>query len=205
VRAPGLWSDSWSCPEHGPVAPLHPGVVASPSALSQIAARSRVPLWLPWPLPQGWLASGARYAGDDHSGAVATVLALSGPNPIVLDIDDPLAGDLLVVAEQPGVGLAAHLAGVAGVDPGDVAKGRSDAHLVAAGHETPMWSFAIGREDDGTAGVAYVGEALGEWLWVLAWPRPASAVLLEKFQLMDLRDPTHSLPLPYGALCPRLA
>ncbi len=55
------------------------------------------------------------------------------------------------------------------------------------------------------AGVAYVGEALGEWLWVLAWPRPASAVLLQQFSLLDLRDPEHAYPLPFGALTPRLS
>jgi hypothetical protein len=205
VRPPGLWSDAWTCAEHGAVAPLHPAVVGSDEALIQTAARSQVPLWLPWPLPQGWLVSGLRHAGDEHSGPVATVLALSGPNPIVLDAHDALAADLLLVAEQPGVGLAAHLAGLDGIDPGTaLASGPSDAKLVVAGHETPMWSFAFGDDEDDTAGVAYVGEALGEWLWVLLWPRPASAVLLEHFALLDLRDPQHAYTLPYGALSPRL-
>ncbi|MFN8082095.1 MAG: DUF6758 family protein [Kineosporiaceae bacterium] len=207
VRAPGLWSDAWSCPDHGAVAPVHPAIVGSDPALAQVAARSQVPLWLPWPLPRGWLVSGVQHAGDEHSGPVATALALSGPNPLVLDEDDALAADLVVVAEQPGVGFAARLAGLAGLDPGPtIAAKPSDAHLVAAGHQTPMWSFAIGPDDpsDTRAGVVYVGEALGEWLWVITWPRPATAVLLEHFALVDLRDPHHTYALPYGALTPRL-
>ncbi len=208
VRPPGLWSDAWTCAEHGAVAPLHPPMVGSDEALIQTAARSQVPIWLPWPLPAGWLVSGLRYAGDEHSGPVATVLALSGPNPIVPDADDVLSGDPLLDAEQPVFGLAAHPGRAAGDRSGAaLAAKASDAHLVVAGHATPMWSFAIGPQevDAPDAGVAYVGEALGEWLWVLAWPRPASAVLLQQFSLLDLRDPEHAYPLPFGALTPRLS
>ncbi len=185
--------------------------------MAQVARRSQVPLWLPWPLPRGWLVSGLRHAGDDHTGPVATVLAVSGPNPMVLDDADALDADLLIVAEQPGVGLAAHLAGLDGVDPGEAfATKAPDAHLEVAGHATPMWSFAIGgthadadpgrpaARSDSSAGVAYVGEALGEWLWVLAWPRRACAVLLEPLSLVDLRSPAHVFDLPFGALTPRL-
>ncbi|MBL8931975.1 MAG: hypothetical protein JNL54_17835 [Kineosporiaceae bacterium] len=207
VRPPGLWSDAWTCAEHGAIAPVHAPVMPSDPALSQIARRSQVPLWLPWPLPRGWLVSGVQYAGDDHSGPVATALALSGPNPLVIEVGDALSADLVVVAEQPGVGFAARLAGLPGLDPGPtLAAHPSDAHLEAAGHATPMWSFAIGPEDpgDARAGVAYVGEALGEWLWVITWPRPATAVLLDHFTLVDLRDPHHVYDLPYGALSPRL-
>lgn len=182
-------------------------MVASDQALAQIASRSQVPLWLPWPLPSGWLITGVRFAGDEHSGPVATVLALSGPNPLVLDTDDILSADLLLIAEQPGVGLAAHLAGLDTVDPGEaVAAGRPEAKLVAAGHETPMWSVSTERQGriDLEPMAAYVGEALGVWLWALTWPQAGAAVLMEQFALVDLRDPEHAYPLPFGALSPRL-
>jgi hypothetical protein len=205
VRPPGLWSDSFICPDHGAVAPLRPAVVGSDQTLAQVAARSQVPLWLPWPLPAGWLVTGVRSAGGEHTGPVATVLAVSGPNPIVLDDADPLAADALFVAEQPGVGLAAHLAGLRDLDPGAaLASGQPDAYLVVMGHETPMWSFAIGEDGGADAGVAYVGEARGDWLWVLTWPRPAFAVLLEQFTLVDLREPAHTYDIGFGALSPRL-
>lgn len=207
ARRPGLWTDSWTCPDHGAIAPLHAALPASDQALGQIAARSQVPVWLPWPLPIGWLVTGIRYAGDEHSGPVATVLSLSGPNPLVLDTDDVLSADLLLIAEQPGVGLAAHLAGLDTVDPGEaVAAGPPAAKLAAAGHETPMWVVPTERADliDLEPVAAYVGEALGVWLWALAWPQAAAAVLMEQFALVDLRDPEHAYPLPFGALSPRL-
>lgn len=207
MRPPGLWTDAWTCAEHGAVAPLHPAVLASDEALHGAADRCHVPLWIPWPPPPGWVFSGLRLAGDDHSGTVASVVALSGSNP--LPEADPrsmleLTGaDLLLIAEQPGVGLGAHLAGLRGVDPGArIAEtaSREVAHLklVAAGHEAPLWSVEVPEC------AAYVGEAAGVWLWALLWPVHAAAVLLEPFELIDARDPGLELNLPFGALSPRL-
>ncbi len=183
---------------HGPVRPLHAPVVATDDVLRRLGAQTQVPLWMPWPLPAGWLVSGVRTAGDAHSGTVATVLACSGPNPLPSGEVDRQA-DLLLVAEQPGVGLGAHLAGLPDIDPGHaVGEGPPHLKLAAAGHPTPLWAVAV----DGVT--AYVGEAAGVWLWVLVWPENAAAVLLETFDLVDLRDPAHLLDVPYGALSPRL-
>lgn len=196
TRPPGLWSDAWTCPAHGEVRPLHPPVVATAEAVAALAAQSDVPLWLPQPLPPGWLVTGVRTAGDPHSGTVATVLACSGPNP--LPVGDR-AADLLLVAEAPGVGLGAHLAGLPDVDPGAAcADGPPHLKLVADGHPTPLWAV-------GAAGVvAYVGEAAGVWLWALVWPDSAGAVLLEHFDLVDLRHPGRTVEASFGALSPRL-
>jgi len=200
VRPPGLWSDAWTCPVHGGVAPLHPAVAPSPEVLRQTGLRSQVPLWMPWPVPSGWLLSGLRVAGDEHSGPVAAVLALSGPNPLVVDPLDPRSADVVLVSEQPGVGLAERLAGLGGLDPGDVdARGAPDLKLSVGGHDTPMWAL----DTDGAV-AAYVGEAAGIWLWAIAWPQTALAVLLEQFELRDVRD-IETLPdLPFGAMSPRL-
>lgn len=156
-------------------------------------------MWLPWPLPSGWLISGLRVAGDEHTGHVAVVVACSGPNPLPPPPDDRSA-DLLFVAEQPGVGLAARLAGLPDIDPGAaVGQGSPHLKLVAAGHDAPLWAVAV----DGAA--AYVGEAAGMWLWALVWPSAAAVVLLERFELRDARDLglLPELPPP-GALSPRL-
>jgi len=199
TRPPGLWSDGWTCPVHGRVSPLRPPVVGSDDVLRQVGATSGVPLWMPWPLPAGWLVSGVRTAGDDHSGTVATVLACSGPNPLPFGGVVDRQADLLLVAESPGVGLGAHLAGLNDVDPGAaVGVGSPHLKLTADGHDTPLWTLPV----DGL--VAYVGEASGVWLWALVWPQSAGAVLLETFELVDLRDPGHLLDVPYGALSPRL-
>ncbi|MFN8075890.1 MAG: DUF6758 family protein [Kineosporiaceae bacterium] len=206
ARPPGLWSDVWSCAEHGEVAPLHAAVAASPEALRAGAARSQVPVWLPWPLPQGWLATGLMLAGDEHTGPRAAVVACSGPNPLPPSLhDDPeeapasRVAELLLVAEQPGIGLAAHLAGLDGVDAGAaVGGGGPHMKLHAAGHDVPLWCAGA----DGCA--AYVGEADGVWLWALIWPSRAAAVMMEDFSLVDLRDPGYTLDIPCGALSPRL-
>ena len=206
VRRPGLWSDHWSCTEHGPVTPLHPPAPASPELLTRLGAASRVPLWVPWPLPVGWLLTGVRYAGDDHTGPVATVLSVSGPHPLGLvprsgddvEVVQPCA-DLLVVAEQPGVGLGARFAGLSDVDPGETAAtGAAHLKLSAAGHDVPLWNVPAVEM------AAYVGEAAGVWLWVLVWPVATGAVVLEDFALRDLCDPTNHLDMPVGALSPRL-
>ena len=77
--------------------------------------------------------------------------------------------------------------------------GRPSLRLCVAGHDSPLWGVEVGDA------AAYVGEAAGVWLWVIAWPLPAAAVLLERFELRDLRDPGHVLDLRFGALSPRMA
>jgi hypothetical protein len=67
---------------------------------------------MPWPLPVGWLFTGVAYAGDDRHGGRATAVACSGPGPL------GGMGELILVAEELGVGLGARYAGVDGPDPG---------------------------------------------------------------------------------------
>ena len=52
--------------------------------------------------------------------------------------------------------------------------------------------------------VAYVGEALGYWLWAVLWPDTAGLVVQDHMSLVDLRDSGHPLDLPFGAPSPRL-
>lgn len=187
---------------HGAVVPVHPAVAPSPDAIRRLARETGVPLWLPWPLPEGWLVSGLRWAGDETGAPAAAVLAVSGPNPLP-EADEELAADLLLVAEQPGVGLGASLAGLDAYDAGDMLRGaveQEPAHfkIEADGHDVPMWSVPA------AGGVGFVGEAAGVWLWLLAWPGSAAAVLLTRFALVDLRSPGHTFDIPCGALTPRL-
>jgi hypothetical protein len=199
LRAPGLMSSAWLCERHGPVAPLHvPGQSITTESVPWLAKQSRVPLWLPWPLPLGWLPSGMLHAGDDRTGARATVVALSGPAPL------GGAGDLLLVAEEPGVGLGARYAGLPGTDAGPDAPYLSEstaphARVQAAGHPTALWNVDAAADRS-----VYVGEALGHWLWVVMWPETAGLMLLDHFVVVDLRDSGHDLDLPGGAPSPRL-
>lgn len=182
------------------MAPLYPPIPASADAVRHVARRAQVPVWLPWPLPTAWLVTGLRHAGDDAHGPVATVLACSGPNPLPTLPRSGHAADLLLVAEQPGVGLGARLAGLDHVDPGaTVVTGPPHAKVHASGHPLPLWNVPV-RPDL----AAYVGEAAGVWLWALLWPHSAGALLLEDLSLVDARDPGHPLDPPVGALTPRL-
>ncbi|HEY3605467.1 MAG TPA: DUF6758 family protein, partial [Sporichthyaceae bacterium] len=99
VREPGIWSNAWRCERDGDVDPVTPPVLPSHEQLAAVLPAARIPFWLPWPLPTGWLATGLSWAGDERTGARAALLACGGPSP--------LGGyaELVVIAEEPGVGL----------------------------------------------------------------------------------------------------
>lgn len=112
--------------------------------LRQIAAQSSVPLWVPYPPPPGWLVTGVRWAGGDRTGPVATVVACSGPHPLPTSMWDGeqaiRTAELLLVAEEPGVGLGARLAGLPSVDPGGaIGIGAPAIKLRADRHDVPLW------------------------------------------------------------------
>jgi hypothetical protein len=142
--------------------------------------------------------TGVGWAGDDRDGVCATAVACSGPAPVG---EGP--ADVVLIAEEPGVGLGQRFAGLPGLDPGahlaDVLE-RTAAHakVKAAGHPTGLW--AIATRDDRSA---YVGEAKGLWLYAVAWPASAGYLLAEHVVLHDLTD---WLPaeLVYGAPSPYL-
>ena len=117
LQSPGLWSSDWVCDQHGAVAPLQPAVQPTAEALRQLASVSQVPVWCPWPLPKGWLVTGLAQAGDERTGARASAVACSGPAPL------GGVGELVLIAEEPGIGLGAHLGGLEGPDPGAVLTG----------------------------------------------------------------------------------
>lgn len=195
VRAPNYWSSDWTCPVHGAVLPLQPPKGPSSQGLKGALRDARVPLWVPWPLPLSWLVTGFADAGDERSGSRACVVALSGPALL----SGP--ADMLLIAEELGVGLGAYVAGLDGPDPGGVFDA-SPPHAKAAirGHPVPLWAIPNAPEDR----AVYVGEALGHWLWAVLWPSDAGLLLLEELNLRDLRDSDMEPDLPYGAMCPRL-
>jgi hypothetical protein len=199
VREPGLASSEWQCATCGPIVPMHVAAHVGADVIKSVtdrisAGRERIPLWCPWPLPPGWLVTGVGWAGDDHDGVQATAVACSGPTPI-----SGGPADVILVAEQLGIGLGNRLAGI---DPGfsfvETANQFVHARVKADGRDTPMWSVA-GAPDR----VAYIGEARGIWLYAVAWPQDAGYVLSEHIVLHDLTD---WLPpeLVFGATSPYL-
>ena len=193
LSEPSVWHSAWQCARHGAVQPLRPAHVPSVEGLTGLLKAAAVPVWLPWPIPVSWLVTGFTGAGDDRSGTRGCVVALSGPNPV----GGP--GEMLVVSEEPGLGLGAGLAGLAGPDPGEgFAAGLPHALVQFGHHEFPLWSV----ESPGAA--VFAGEVLANWLWIILWPDTAGTLLLENLSLRDLRDPGQDLDVPFGALSPRL-
>jgi hypothetical protein len=203
-----VWSSAWRCDLHGEIHPLRPALRPSRDGLASLLNDAKVPVWLPWPLPLGWLVSGFAGAGDERTGARGTAVALSGPNPV----GGP--ADLLVVAEEPGIGLGAGLAGLPGPDPGDgFTAGKPHATVRVAHHEAPLWLVESdrpvepGRLVESDQAAVFAGEVGGDWLWVLLWPSSAGVMLVEPLPLRDLRDLRDQgldMDLPFGATSTRL-
>ncbi len=195
LRAPGFWSSAWQCDRHGEVHPFHLAPTPTFAALERLVGDARVPVWMPHPLPLGWTITGIGGAGDDRTGVRGTVVAISGPHP------QGGPADMVLIAEEPGVGLGARFAGLAGTDPGAEPNGAPDAKVEAAGHPTALWRTATG--DGGCC--SYAGEAKGLWLWTVVWPDDCLNVV-SGLSLEDLRDGTvPELDLVFGAAMPRLS
>ena len=203
MRPPDLMHTEWRCDRCGPGPPLHlPAHINADVLRSVVATLSRdprpLPLWCPWPLPDGWTVTGVGWVGDDRSGARASVLAAAGPTPLT---GGP--ADLLLVAELPGTGLANRYAGLGGPDPGPLlteAMAGQPAHAKPRldRRPTPLWSVPSAPECS-----TYVGEARGLWLIAVTWPPNAGYLLVEDVTLQDLVD---YLPpeLVFGAPTTRL-
>lgn len=194
LRAPGFWSSAWQCERHGDVHPFHVAPVPTLPAIERLVADSRVPVWVPRPLPYDWTVTGIGRAGDERTGVVASLVAVSGPHPRGGGV-----ADLLLIAEEPGIGLGARFAGLAGTDPGSSPDGPPDYKIEAAGHPTALWRTATGDSV-----CALVGESKACWLWSVVFPEDAGRVL-DGVVLHDLRDGGHpELELVFGAQTPRL-
>jgi hypothetical protein len=198
-------NSEWRCDVDGPVLPLHVAEHINAQILESSVAKvrahdlgSHTPVWCLWPLLPGWTVTGVGWAGDDRSGVRATVLACSGPAPL-----NRGPADVVLVAEEPGVGLGARFAGIPGPDPGPFLESARDgapahAKVRAAGWPTPLWS--VKSADDRSA---YVGEAMGMWLYAVAWPASAGYVVAEDLSLCNLVDLLPS-ELVFGAPSPIL-
>lgn len=187
------------CQRHGAVYPLQPAALPGVEPIRQLLTRAEVPAWLPWPLPENWLVTGAVDAVDASGAGRAVAVACSGPNPC-----DAGPADLVLVAEEPGIGLGAGFAGLDGPDAGTrPIRGAPHAKLTVGGHPAPLWCVP------GSPGAAdravFVGEALGRWLWAVLWPASAGHLMYDSLNLTDLRELGEEVRmLPFGAVSPRL-
>lgn len=135
-----------------------------------LARTSGFPTYLPWPLPQGWRVSGFEAPGSPGR-TRGTVVALEGLSP------DDGGVSLAVVAEEPGCGLGAAVAGTVWSDPGvDIGDRPADARVRVGSSTAPLWTISTHLGSGELDRSVLAGEADGRWLWLVL--RPASAVLM---------------------------
>lgn len=189
LTPPSMWSSAWECPAHGAVPPIRPYPRPSADWTRHVAEASRVPVWLPWPLPAGWVMAAVAPVGDEVTGVPAVGTVLTGPSPL----GGP--AEMLVVAEEPGVGFAAQLVGLDGADPGSAVDGEPYTHVDVHGHSVPLWFVPT----DGDEAVV-VGERDLVWIWIVLRPASAGAMLLDDLSFADARALGEEVRLlPYGA------
>ena len=160
------------CPTHDRGVPLWRTADPSYESFAEHLVLSRpLPTWLPWPLPDGWQISDFGCVGNEGGTPLAAFASCSGTSAL----DGPV--ELVVVTEEPGVGLGARVGDVVHTDPGaEVGTGPAAMRLRFAEATLPVWTVSTAEDGEALDRAVVAGEAAGRWLWVVV--RPASALLL---------------------------
>ena len=162
------------CADHGAGPVLWRPTEASYDAFVEHLATARdFPTYLPWPMAPGWAVSDFAVVTEPSGAPVATLTGVTGTS----ELDGPV--DVLLVAEEAGIGLGARCAGVRGSALGHELGEQQPVVRVRIGSlTTSLWSVSTSDAvDTGELDrTVLAGEAAGRWLWVVL--RPASAVLL---------------------------
>lgn len=166
----------------------------APAEVSALAKRSDVPIWYPRPMPATWLLTGLRWTETPRRRTGAVAVGVSGRGLT----DGPT--DIVLVAEVPGTGLGASFAGMVERDPGDAfSTGTATARIHVGNRTAGLWPVQTPTDR-----IAFLGEADGNWLWIIGWPDSAWGLVTDDLRLADARvDDSHSR-YPNGALNPRL-
>ena len=186
---------SWTCAQHGPIEPLHPFQSPTKALTEYVAEHARVPVWLPWPLPIGWLVTGIGHAGEEARGTTATVVACSGPNPV------GGGADLLLVAEEPTVGLGASYASLERDRPW-----RDVRWHATARQGLRRWSPVAALEPAGSDRPCRLRRRGGGLLALDGHvSRERRRPVAERLRLADIRELGAEVDMiPFGALSPRV-
>jgi hypothetical protein len=175
--APSAYDSSWRCSQHGPSLPLSVFERPDEAAVRHIRDRAEVPLWLPDPMPVGWLLCGLAAVGDARSKLRATVAACCGPAPLGGN------GEWLIVAEEAGIGLGAAYASSEHSAPPAPSTESPPAKIGVRGHPMSLWPVPDTNPDRS----AYAGEADGVWFWLICFPADAGYAVLEDLTVTDVR------------------
>ncbi|HSX67660.1 DUF6758 family protein [Nocardioides sp.] len=144
---------------------------ASYTSLTEHLARTAgFPTYLPWPLEPGWRVADFGALGEPGRPR-ATMIAVHGASPE----DGGVA--MTVIAEEPGSGLGAHVAGTVHSDPGaDIGDRPADARVRVGTSTVPLWALSTHEVAGDLDRSVLAGEAEGRWIWLVL--RPASALLM---------------------------
>ncbi|MFZ2504455.1 MAG: DUF6758 family protein [Nocardioides sp.] len=174
-----------ACPDHASVPPLwRTDGGGYDDFVAHLARAGSLPSLAPFPLGPEWAIADFGVVG--HQGAPRGSYVACGA---VTETDGPV--DVVVVAEEPGIGLGARIAGLGGRDVGaDLLRGPATTRLQVDRHTVSMWALPpverLGPDAASALGIGVlVGEADGRWLWFIT--RPATAILMRpEWSLADL-------------------
>ena len=185
----------WSCPEHGATPRLwHPDEATYEAFAEHLLAAGSFPTYVPWPLSPGWAITDFANVSAGPGRTAASLTCASGTS----ELDGPV--DVLVVAEEAGIGLGARCAGTRYTDPGgEIGDRKPSAKVRIGSQQVSLWDISTSSDDGEFDRSVLAGEAAGRWLWIVL--RPASALLLFRDDWI-LRDVSNVGPqlveLPFG-------
>lgn len=181
------------CPFHGSQPPLwRPEETAYEGFAAHLRQADGFPTYLPWPMVAGWRVSDFGVVAGLSGRPAATVTCSTSTT----DADGRI--DVMVVAEEAGVGLGGRCAGLPTADPGDgFGQGPPAVRVRIGSQGVPLWpvstSGAAGELDRSVV----AGEAGGRWLWIVLLPASAVLLMKEEWVLRDVsQDGPHLVDLP---------
>ncbi len=183
---------------HGETVPLWRAVEPEYDGFAEYLVLSRsLPTWLPWPLPPGWQVTDFGCVGHEGAEPRAAFVSCSGPT----ELDGVV--EVTVVAEEPGVGLGARIAGVTHTDPGREIGSSSalPARLRLDAASVPVWAVDTDDADEVLDRSVLAGESMGRWLWLVLRPASAALLLHDMGAFHDVSDLGPELvTLPFGSV-----
>jgi hypothetical protein len=182
------------CPRHGRQPPLwRPGQTSYDAFTAHLRLSGSFPSYVPWPLAAGWRISDFGVVAGGSGRAVATVTCCTGAT----EADGRV--DVLVVAEETGVGLGGRCAGLPTADPGQgFGVGPPTARVRIGSRGVPLWPVSTSTADGELDRSVVAGEALGRWLWIVLLPAPAVLLMKDPWILRDVSgEGPHLVALPF--------
>lgn len=188
-----------TCTRHGSQPQLwRPDVASYESFAAHLLRADGFPTYLPWPVAAGWRVSDFGVVVEASGRTVATVTCCTGTT----DLDGRV--DLLVVAEEPGVGLGGRCAGLDRTDPGpDIDQGPPSTRVRVGSQQVKLWPVSTVGADGELDRSVVAGEHRGRWLWLVMLPASAILLLTDDLILRDVSgDGPHLVETPIEGPAP---